>query len=147
MTVDVARVTPFTALVRQALASLCFCVMLCGCTATPPGGTLSGSPDRVSPRPAFPAPASSEPERVAPAEPGVRMDRRVLGRIVSVNPALRFVVMDFPVWRMPALEQRLHVYRNEQKIGEVKVTGPTVDTTVAGDLVAGEARLGDEVRE
>jgi hypothetical protein len=75
------------------------------------------------------------------------MDRRVSGKIVSVNPALRFVVMDFTVWRMPALDQRLHVYRNEQRIGEVKVTGPTVDSTVAGDLMAGEARPGDEVRE
>jgi len=75
------------------------------------------------------------------------MDRRIAGKIVSVNPALRFVVMDFPVWLMPALDQRLHIYRGEQKIGEVKVTGPTVDTTVAGDLVAGEARPGDEVRE
>lgn len=64
-----------------------------------------------------------------------------------MNPALRFVVMDFPVWLMPALDQRLNIYRDEQKIGEVKVTGPTVDTTVAGDLVAGEARPGDEVRE
>jgi hypothetical protein len=75
------------------------------------------------------------------------MDRRVHGKIVSVNPALRFVVMDFTLWRMPALGQRLHVYRNEQRIGEIKVTGPAVETTVAGDLTAGEARLGDEVRE
>jgi len=75
------------------------------------------------------------------------MDRRVSGQIVSVNPALRFVVMDFPIWRMPALDQRLYVYRDGQRIGEVKVTGPTVETTVAGDLVVGEARLGDEVRE
>jgi hypothetical protein len=75
------------------------------------------------------------------------MDRRVSGRVVSVNPALRFVVMDFSLWRMPTMDQRLSIYRNEQKIGEVKVTGPTRDTTVAGDLVAGEAQLGDEVRE
>lgn len=75
------------------------------------------------------------------------MDRRVYGTIVSVNPALRFVVMDFSVWQMPALEQRLHVYRGQQRVGEVKVTGPTVDSTVAGDLTAGEARPGDEVRE
>jgi hypothetical protein len=45
------------------------------------------------------------------------------------------------------LEQRLNVYRNGQKVGEVKVTGPALDTTIAGDIVAGEAQLGDEVRE
>jgi hypothetical protein len=75
------------------------------------------------------------------------MDRRVQGRIVSSYPALRFVVMDFALWGMPAIDQRLDVYRNNQKIGEVKVTGPAVDTSIAGDLTAGEARVGDEVRE
>ena len=147
MTVDSARVGPFTARVRLSVASLLISAVLCGCAAPPPGGTASGNPSRVSPRPAFPTPAVPERGSATPAEPGVRMDRRVSGRVVSVNPALRFVVMDFPVWQMPALDQRLNIYRNEQKIGEVKVTGPTRDTTVAGDLVAGEAQLGDEVRE
>jgi hypothetical protein len=139
--------TPLTALVRRVMASLSICVVLSGCAVPAPGGTLSGAPDRPAPRPAFPASPSAQPTEDAPAETGVRMDRRVYGRIVSVNSALRFVVMDFAVWRMPALDQRLYVYRNEQRIGEVKVTGPSVDTTVAGDLTAGEARPGDEVRE
>jgi len=57
------------------------------------------------------------------------------------------VVMDFPIRRMAAVDQRLNVYRDGQKTGEVKVTGPTRDTTIAGDITAGEARVGDEVRE
>jgi len=129
------------------MASLLMCALLCACAAPPRGGTLPGAPDRTSPRSAFPKPASADSKGKDPEESGVRMDRRVYGRIVSVNPTLRFVVMDFTIWRMPALDQRLHVYRNEQRIGEVKVTGPAVDTTVAGDLMAGEARPGDEVRE
>ena len=48
---------------------------------------------------------------------------------------------------MPALEQRLSVYRDGQKVGEVKVTGPVLDTTIAGDIVAGEAQVGDQVSE
>ena len=48
---------------------------------------------------------------------------------------------------MPAVDQRLNVYHDGQKTGEVKVTGPTRDTTIAGDITAGEARVGDEVRE
>lgn len=74
-------------------------------------------------------------------------DDSVGGRVASVNPTLRFVVMDFPFRKMPALEQRLNIYRNGQKIGEVKVTGPSLDTTIAGDIITGEAQIGDEVRE
>lgn len=75
------------------------------------------------------------------------LDDSAGGRVASVNPTLRFVVMDFPLRKMPALEQRLNVYRNGQKIGEVKVTGPSLDTTIAGDIITGEAQIGDEVRE
>jgi hypothetical protein len=129
------------------MASLLMCALLCACATAPPGATQSGATGRASSRSPFPNSYPADAKQEAPAEGGVRMDRRVYGKIVSVNPTLRFVVMDFSVWRMPALDQRLHVYRNEQRIGEVKVTGPTVDTTVAGDLRTGEARPGDEVRE
>jgi len=81
------------------------------------------------------------------SRPEVTLDEAVLGTVVSVNPALRFLVMDFPVRKLPVLEQRLNVYRNGQKVGEVKVTGPGRDTTIAGDIMAGEVQVGDEVRE
>ena len=55
--------------------------------------------------------------------------------------------MDFPLRRMPALEQRLSVYRDGKKVGEVKVSGPVRDMTIAGDVMGGEAQVGDEVRE
>jgi hypothetical protein len=77
----------------------------------------------------------------------VTLDEAVLGTVVSVNPALRFLVMDFPVRKLPVLDQRLNVYRNGQKVGEVKVTGPARETTIAGDIIAGAAQVGDEVRE
>lgn len=79
--------------------------------------------------------------------PSAQVDEKSWGRVASVNPSLRFVVMDFPLRRMPELDQRLNVYRSSQKVGEVKVTGPVMGTTIAGDIVAGEAQLGDEVRE
>jgi len=81
------------------------------------------------------------------SETGNRLDERVQGKVIHANPQLRFVVMDFPLRRMPALEQRLNVYRENQKVGEVKVSGPTRDTTIAGDVMVGEARVDDEVRE
>jgi hypothetical protein len=74
-----------------------------------------------------------------------RPDDSGSGKVASVNPTLRFVVMDFPLQRMPALDQRLNVYRSGQKVGEVKVTGPSLDTTIAGDILTGEAQIGDVV--
>jgi len=74
-------------------------------------------------------------------------DEGVSGKVVLVNPLLRFLVLDFPVRKLPVVDQRLNIYHNGQKIGEVKVTGPTRDTTIAGDIIAGEANVGDEARD
>jgi hypothetical protein len=71
----------------------------------------------------------------------------VQGRVVTVNPALRYVVMDFSLRAFPALDQRLSIYREGQKVGEVRVTGPFRGTAAAGDLVAGQAAVGDDVRD
>ena len=48
---------------------------------------------------------------------------------------------------MAAVGQRLNVYRFGLKVGEIKVTGPQRDDNIVGDIVAGEARKGDDVRE
>jgi hypothetical protein len=122
-------------------------LLLAGCSTPTAERPYSHDSSVFVPRtiPAAPPPAPSPaPE---PAVPKARLDTRVHGRIASVNPSLRFVVMEFPVWRMPAPDQRLYVYRGQQKIGEVKVTGPAIDTTIAGDLIAGEAMPGDQVRQ
>ena len=54
--------------------------------------------------------------------------------------------MTFPIGHLPLLNQRLHVYRQGLKVGEIRVTGPQLDDNVVGDISAGEARAGDEVR-
>ena len=43
--------------------------------------------------------------------------------------------------------QALALYRQGQKIGEVKVTGPQQDDNIIADITSGEAEAGDEVRE
>jgi hypothetical protein len=78
---------------------------------------------------------------------GGRIDEGVHGRVVLVNPVLRYVVMEFPAFKLPAIGQKLMLYRQGQKVGEVKATGPSRDSTMAGDLTAGGAQVGDEVRE
>jgi hypothetical protein len=69
------------------------------------------------------------------------------GKIVSLNPKLRIVVMDFPIRRMPVTDQKLNVYRDGQKVGVVRATGPTMETTIAGDVLVGEVQVGDEVSD
>jgi hypothetical protein len=69
-----------------------------------------------------------------------------VGKVASVNPVLRFVVLDFILKKMPVLEQRMGVYRQAQKVGEVKITGPERGGNIVADLLMGEAQVGDEVR-
>ncbi len=69
------------------------------------------------------------------------------GKVVRTNSAARFVVLNFPIGHLPALDQRMTLYRQGLKVGEVKVTGPQLDDNVVADLVTGEAQVGDEVRD
>jgi hypothetical protein len=71
----------------------------------------------------------------------------VKGRVVSVNPNARFVVIGFALGSVPAIGKRLSVYRNGLKIGELKITGPQRENNIVADIVTGECQLGDEVRE
>jgi len=77
----------------------------------------------------------------------VTPENLLVGTVTTYNSAGRFVVLDFPVGRMPALDQVFFVYRQGLKIGEVKIAGPERDHMTVADLVTGEARRGDEVRD
>ena len=69
------------------------------------------------------------------------------GRITSVNPAARFVVITYPVGiPLPEPERRLGAYRAGLKVGEIKITGPSRDLNTVADIIAGECRVGDEIR-
>ncbi len=116
-----------------------------GCSTNKAAGPDAGAAGKKA-RQAASAPASFSTGKGA-SKPTITPDEELSGKVVSVKPVLRFVVMDFPVFKMPALDQRLNVYRNGQKVGEVKVTGPMRDTIIAGDITAGDAQVGDEVRE
>lgn len=83
---------------------------------------------------------TGEPSIVTP-------DTILTGRVSVYNDAGRFVVLDFPIGHLPANDQRMFVFRQGLKVGEVKVTGPQRDHNTVADLVSGEARKGDEVRD
>lgn len=105
-------------------------VLIAGCAKTRPVG-----------------PKKPATEIAVKDEPVIRPVTKPIGRISSVNPVSRFVVITYPSAALPKNEQRLGVYREGRKVGEVKVTGPERDTITAADLISGEADLGDEVRE
>lgn len=79
--------------------------------------------------------------------PTVRPVDAVRGRVNSVRDDLRFVIVDFAGSKLPRLDQTLTVYRLDQKVAELKVSGPYRGTTVAADITAGDARPGDLVRD
>jgi hypothetical protein len=69
------------------------------------------------------------------------------GRISSVNPGARYVVITYSVGvPLPAIEQRLNVYRAGLKVAEVRVSKEQVDVNTVADIITGECKVGDEVR-
>lgn len=69
-----------------------------------------------------------------------------VGRIVRVQSALKFVVVDYRLNQPPAPEQRLAVYREGERVAELRAGYIRRETTVSADIVSGEPREGDEVR-
>jgi len=66
------------------------------------------------------------------------------GRVSLLNGD--FVILTYPIGKLPRVGQRLSVYRHGMKVGELKVTEPQHDPNTAADITAGEARAGDEAR-
>lgn len=84
-------------------------------------------------------------EKIQP-QPAPVLQSVLSGRVKSVNEKAGFVILNFPIGKMPAIGQRLWVYRNETRVGAVKVTGPQMDLNIAADIIEGEAKIDDEVR-
>ena len=115
------------------------------------GLTLPGcARKRVGASAAF-GPGSPMSTAMAGPKPGEKLiitpETGLTGKVAKVNPAARFVVLNFPACHLPPAEQRFNVYRQGLKVGEVKVTGPQLEDNIVADLVAGGAQVGDEVRE
>lgn len=89
--------------------------------------------------------ANAVNESVTPVEQATAVTPST-GTIASVNPGLRFVVVDFSFNPSPRVDQRMNVYRDGQKVGEIRISRQARNSIVAADITAGEARVGDEVR-
>jgi hypothetical protein len=92
------------------------------------------------------AAASAEPKATS-QKLIVTPETGLVGKVETANQNLRYVVLSFPIGHLPAMEQRLNVYRHGLKVGEVKVTGPQIEDNVVADIVDGDSGPGDEVRD
>jgi len=117
------------------LGALLSAGLLAGCATNQPPGPLGSGAGT------FPPPGGTTNRHLI-VTPG----QTTHGRVASVNAGGRFVVLTFPLGTMPATEQRLNVYRAGLKVAEVRVSGQPLDINIIADIVAGECRIGDEVR-
>jgi len=135
---------------REHVVILALAVVVAGCSSAnqdpslPPGAagaavTRSKVGTANSP---VPAGVPSTPEDKLIVVP----DNLLAGKVAIFNAAGRFVVIYFPSGNLPAIDQRMGVYRRGLKVGEVKFSGPQRDDNIVADLVEGEASPGDEVR-
>ena len=83
----------------------------------------------------------------APAKTVVTPDLRPVGQVAMVNAQARFVVISYPPGAVPKPGQRLNVWRNGLKVGEVQVTGPQLDNNTDADILAGDVQVRDQTRE
>ena len=91
------------------------------------------------------------PEPVKPVvkPPPVRLVRPLdgqVGQVLTVNPRLRFVVLDYSLAGLPRLGDELDLWRGPSIVGRLKVSGPILNTTAVADIVSGEPRVGDLAR-
>jgi len=115
---------------------------LAGCSARPPAEQSTFGLRHVPP----PGAATVNRTNATPITVTPAPDT-VYGKVVHVNPTARFVVLTYPLGKLPPIEKRLSVYRNGMKVAELKVTGPARDQNTVADITAGETQSGDEARD
>ena len=69
------------------------------------------------------------------------------GRVARLNSDGGFVILSYPIGKVPPVGKRLSVYRGGVKVGELKVSQPQYQQNTAADITAGEAQPGDEARD
>lgn len=136
--VDLAKVGGSTDRMRVPVILLA-ALLACGCARHKPVSVPASATPAVSGSGSAAAAQSSQKLIVTPGD-------SLVGKVIRVNPAGRFVVLNFPIGHLPVIDQHLALYRQGLKVGEVKVSGPQLDENLVADLVAGEAQVGDEAR-
>jgi hypothetical protein len=89
-----------------------------------------------------PAPAANVPYSVI-----VTPDNSIAGKVIYYESAGRFAVLNFSAGQMPKTGQILFLYRAGLKAAEVKITGPQGYGNIVADLLTGDVKVGDDVRD
>ena len=69
-----------------------------------------------------------------------------IGKVIQLYPSGHFVMLSFPIGTVPPIGQHMVIYRQGQKVGEVRVSAPQDEISTAADIMSGDAQVGDEVR-
>jgi hypothetical protein len=100
------------------------------------------------PEPARPAvEKKSLPLSAAGAKLIVSPSHEFYGTVAAVDPHGRFVVLNFPLGQMPAVDTVLPVFRHGVNVGQVKITGPQRDDNTAADVISGDLQVDDDARD
>src|SRR2546422_8291539 len=102
---------------QVSTAALLSAFLVAGCAVPKPPARRAATAVDQSAHSTSPATAIGEPEK----SPTVTLDEAVQGEVGLVNPAFCFLVFDFPVPKMTAINQRFNLYFKRQKIGEMMV--------------------------
>jgi hypothetical protein len=122
---------------RMALFMAFLGLVTAGCSGTRPSTT-----------PGPPAPQNTAVRTNAPAlTVSPATSPSATGRVARVNNDGGFVILTYPIGKVPPLGKRLGVYRNGMKVGELKICEPQYQQNTAADITAGEAQAGDEARD
>lgn len=131
-------------------ALIALLITVCGCASKKPAPVKATSPQKtaaVTERPPEVKAVADGKKAEAETKLIVTPEAMLVGTVATFNTAGRFVVLDFAVGKLPAADQTMFLYRQGLKVGEVKITGPERDHNTVADLISGEARKGDEVRD
>jgi hypothetical protein len=108
------------------VSCLCALALVAGCAHT------------AAPR--DPLPSASLPK------PVITPDLRPLGSVQMVNTNGHFVVVSFASGFLPQLDQKLGVFHNGYRVGEVKITGPQREYNIVAEILAGDPQIDDAVK-
>lgn len=90
--------------------------------------------------------AAATPPAATSSKMIVTPDLSQAAKVVDVNTVGRFVILNFPAGQMPKPQQTFFLYRHGLKVGEVRITGPKDQNNIVADIVTGNAKVGDAVR-
>lgn len=118
---------------RTAWLISLFVVLALGCKSTSSSPTdLEGLTEGVRR-------ASTTKSAVSPAAPA-------RGKVALVNAQLRYVILEFGMARVPSPGQRFAIFRESEKVGQIRISNETSGSNIAADIIMGDLQVGDEVR-